>query len=234
MNSSEDRRSWNTLDVVFGLAALLAGVFVLQYLGLGASAGSPALNNALVMGVTYLYIFFVVCVFTVVKYGSSFAELGFCKTPGKALGLAVVLWFAVRAVIFLYSLAATGIASLYGAKPPAELTNQVSDLFGPGIKGFLLAVIVAVIIGPLVEEIFFRGFIYPAFKRRLGVWPAIITSSVIFGVFHVNPWLMFPTALMGVAMAWLYERNGSLAAPVFFHGLNNLVSVVIVYTLVGK
>lgn len=234
MNSSENSVKWTTLDVVFALAALLGGVFLMQALGVGA-AGSTAASNALTMAATYGFIAFVVLVFTVIKYRARLADLGFRSfKPGRVIVSAAALWFAVRIVIFVYSAVATGVAARFGVKPPAEMTNQVSDLFGPGLTGFILAVAIAVVVGPVVEEVFFRGFIYPAFRLRMGVWPAIALSSLIFGVFHVNPWIIGPTMLMGAAMAWLYERDGSLAGPIFFHMLNNLVSVVIVYTLLMK
>lgn len=225
------RRTWGTFDVIWSMSAVLGGIFLLQYVRFGASA----LGNSLYLTTSYLYIFFVVLVFTVVKYGNRLSDLGLKPfNPARALALAVGWWLTLRIVILVYSVVATTIAERFGARPPAELTSRVPELFGSGVAGFLLACLVAVVIGPIVEEIYFRGFIYPAFKRVLGPWPAMILSGAIFGVFHVNPWLIFPTGLMGVVMAYLYEREGSLAAPFFLHALNNLVSVVIVYTFFVK
>ncbi|MFA5867363.1 MAG: type II CAAX endopeptidase family protein [Actinomycetota bacterium] len=225
------RKTWGTFDVIWSMSAVLGGIFMLQYIRFGASA----LGNSLYLTTSYLYIFFVVLVFTVVKYGNRLSDLGLKPlNPARALALAIGWWFAIRVVILVYSVVVTTIAERFGARPPAELTSRVPELFGSGAVGFLLACLVAVFIGPIVEEIYFRGFIYPAFKRALGPWPAMILSGAVFGVFHVNPWLIFPTGLMGVIMAYLYEKEGSLAAPFFLHALNNLVSVVIVYTLYVK
>ncbi len=213
------------------MISVLGGIFLLQQVRFGASS----LGNAVYLSVSYLYIFFVVLVFTVVKYGSKPADLGLKPFKlRRAIAVAFVWWLAIRATVLVYSVVATTIAERFGAKPPAEMTSRVPELFGSGAVGFLLACVVAVLIGPIVEEVYFRGFMYPAFKRALGTWPAIIVSGVIFGVFHVNPWLIFPTGLMGVVMAYLYEKEGSLGAPFFLHALNNLVSVVIVYTLYVK
>ncbi len=225
------RRTWGTFDVIWSMSSVLGGIFLLQYVHFGSSA----MGNSLYLATSYLYIFLVVLVFTVVKYGDRLSDLGLkAFKPARAFALAAGWWFAVRIVILVYSVVAVTVAERFGARPPTELTSRVPELFGSGAAGFLLACLVAVIIGPIVEEIYFRGFIYPAFKRTLGPWPAMILSGAIFGVFHVNPWLIFPTGLMGVVMAYLYEREGSLAAPFFLHALNNLVSVVIVYTLYVK
>lgn len=213
------------------MTAVLGGIFLLQQFRFGASS----LGNAIYLSVSYLYILLVVLVFTVVKYANRLSDLGLRPfKPGRVITLAVVWWLAIRAVVLVYSVVATTIAERFGARPPAELASRVPELFGSGAVGFLLACAVAILIGPIVEEVYFRGFMYPAFKRALGTWPAIIVSGAIFGVFHVNPWLIFPTSLMGMAMAYLYEKEGSLAAPFFLHALNNLVSVVIVYTLYVK
>ncbi len=234
MHSSESSKTWGTLDVVFALAGITAGVVLTRALGVGLS-GTVGWYNAAVMTVLYLFFLAVVLLFSVVKYGRPLSELGFRKfRPVRVIWLATAWWLAVRAVILVYSLLITSLAGLFGAKPPTGTVSTVPRIFGPGWTGFALAVLVAVIIGPVIEEIFFRGFMYPAFKRVFGVWPAIIISSVIFGVFHADPWLMAPIALMGVALAYLYEKEGTLAAPIAFHALNNLVSVIIVYTLVLK
>ncbi len=229
---SNGTRTWNTLDVIFSLVAVLGGVFLLQSLHPGAASG---LGNALYLGVSYLFILVVVFIFTVVKYGSRLSDLGLKSfKPVRAVMLGISWWLAVYVAIQVYSVAVTTIASRYGVRPPVNLSTRVPDLFGAGAFGFILALLIAVIVGPFVEEVFFRGFVYTAFKRRLGPWPAMFVSSLIFGVFHVNGWLIVPTGLMGFVMAYLYEKEGSLAAPLILHSLNNLVSVVIVYTLYVK
>lgn len=226
--------TWNTLDVVFALVAIMAGVVAIRALGIGIS-GSSGFYNAAVMTALYLFFLAVVLLLTVIKYGRTLGDLGFKPfRPLRVLWLATLWWLAVRLVILVYSIVATSVAGLFGAKPPSDIVSTVPRIFGPGLTGFALAVAVAVIVGPVIEEIFFRGFLYPAFRRVFGVWPAIIISSAIFGIFHANVWLMVPISLMGGVMAYLYEKEGSLAAPIAFHALNNLVSVVIVYTLLGK
>ena len=229
-------KTWTTLDVIWALLALMGGIFLVQSLQISGAAGiSVAVWNTIYLAAVYLFLLIVVIVFTVVKYGSTLADLGFRRFRFlKTLGLVVVWWLAVRAVILLYSFITTTVASGFGVKPPSDLTNRVPEVFGPGVMGFLLAFVIAVIIGPVIEEVFFRGFLYPAFKRRLGVVAGVIISSFIFGLFHVNPWLVFPTAIMGAAMALLYEKEDSLWAPILFHSLNNLVSVVLVYTLLVR
>ena len=73
---------------------------------------------------------------------------------------------------------------------------------------------------PVCEEVMFRGALYPALRRRLPAGVAIGGSALLFGLVH-EPTAMLPAAALGVALTFLYERTGSLAAPIAFHALHN-------------
>jgi len=87
-------------------------------------------------------------------------------------------------------------------------------------QDFLLiaAMISAAVIGaPIAEEIIFRGYLYPVAKKYTSSWFASLFTGVLFGVVHMNLLGLPVLALMGVALAVLYERTGSLWVPVFCH-----------------
>ena len=54
----------------------------------------------------------------------------------------------------------------------------------------LLAFGAVVVVGPLAEEIIFRGLIHRVFSRTWGPWPAIIASALVFGLVHGEPWYL--------------------------------------------
>jgi membrane protease YdiL (CAAX protease family) len=90
----------------------------------------------------------------------------------------------------------------------------------------LMTLIIGVI-GPVAEEVFFRGLAYNSLKRRFGVPAGILLSAAFFSAIHGNPLAFIPIFLMGVVLAWVYERTGSLAAPIGIHCANNLLVVVL-------
>lgn len=90
---------------------------------------------------------------------------------------------------------------------------------------FLLAGLFAIAIGlaPLVEEIFFRGFLYPALKKKTSVPVAILLSATLFSTLHfsVSGWL--PILGLGALLAYSYEKTGNLLVPIIIHALHNFL-----------
>jgi membrane protease YdiL (CAAX protease family) len=112
---------------------------------------------------------------------------------------------------------------------PAPPTQDLKPLFGSGTTGYFLALTLGGIVAPIAEEFFFRGFFYTALRSRWGIKPALIFSSLIFALFHLS-FLLFPLLfLMGVLLALLYERRGSLDASFLLHILNNIVAITFSY-----
>jgi membrane protease YdiL (CAAX protease family) len=77
--------------------------------------------------------------------------------------------------------------------------------------------------------LFFRGFVYASFRQSHGVTTAAIVSSLMFALFHQDPYTYIPIAIIGLALVYLYETTGSLWPSIMLHSLNNLLSVVVLY-----
>jgi membrane protease YdiL (CAAX protease family) len=85
--------------------------------------------------------------------------------------------------------------------------------------------VAAVCIAPVTEELLFRGYIYPVFKRVFGALPAALGSSVLFAAIHNNA-LGFPgLTVLALGLTLLYERTGSIVVPVFMHAWFNGVTL---------
>ncbi|MBI4235969.1 MAG: CPBP family intramembrane metalloprotease, partial [Chloroflexi bacterium] len=63
---------------------------------------------------------------------------------------------------------------------------------------------------PLTEEAFFRGFAFTALQPRWGTGKAALLSSLLFGLAHASPGLILPITVLGLALAYLFWRTGSL------------------------
>ena len=131
-----------------------------------------------------------------------------------ALGLSFITLIATYAFTFAYSV---GVG----------LEDQQSTLDDLGVgtnpATTAAAAVLVVVLAPLVEEFFFRGFLYRAFRTSLGVWPAALGAGAIFGVVHAPTGVAYVPILifLGVALCLLYERTGSLYAPIAVHAVNN-------------
>ena len=93
----------------------------------------------------------------------------------------------------------------------------------PGKSGeIVLFYLVGGMIGPVAEEIFFRGIIY-GFFRRWGVLAALILSSVMFVLAHLATTGIPVTQIVGgIIFAIAYEKEGSLMVPITIHALGNM------------
>lgn len=94
----------------------------------------------------------------------------------------------------------------------------------------LLLIFMAVVMAPLAEETIFRGYIFGATRQYLGRWPAILINSAIFALIHGHVPALLGLFVLAVFLSLVYERTGSLWAPIMLHAAFN--SITIIWTLV--
>ena len=83
----------------------------------------------------------------------------------------------------------------------------------------------AVIVAPIAEELIFRGFLYPVVKRFTDRWFAAVFTGVFFGVIHFNLYSFPIIAIMGIILAVIYEKTGSLWSVIGCHAAFNGLQV---------
>lgn len=121
---------------------------------------------------------------------------------------------------------AFGAAAAIGLLAAYLAGFQVSGLFRmqlPSEKGRLaIFLLVGVLIGPIAEEIFFRGILY-GFFRRWGAPAAILLSTLLFVLPHTSGSIIPVTQLIGgILFAVAYEVEKNLLVPMVIHCLGNL------------
>jgi membrane protease YdiL (CAAX protease family)/uncharacterized RDD family membrane protein YckC len=215
---------WGPTQVVLAVIAVLvlvtieAGVvsiFDPDLDSLGATLGVQALLAATLIGVALAF------ATRSTSLVSALNELGVRRFARSALGVAAVTYVAY--LIF---------AVIYNAFVHPEQEDITRDLgLDDGGGGAFVAGALIVAAAPLSEEIFFRGFIFGGLRRRLPMWAAAAIAGAVFGVLHytgpdsigVVPQL----AVLGVLLAWLYERTGSLWPPIILHVANNGLALIV-------
>ncbi len=119
---------------------------------------------------------------------------------------------AALAAVFIYA-AGTDPFSLIRGRLPAKISHV------------LLLFVVGGVIGPMAEEVIFRGLLY-GFFRRWGVLPAIFISTGVFVLVHLlvrsAPGFAITQAIGGVVFAISYELEKNLVVPITIHCLGNM------------
>jgi len=132
-------------------------------------------------------------------------------------GLAVAVAVSVAAMFANASLA--GEAS----EPQDALVALYEALDAPADLAVLVTTIV--LLAPVFEELLFRGFLYRSLRDLLTPGGAMVASAFVFGLVHLQPGNLLPLSALGFVLAWLYERSGTLWAPVLVHAAWNLGGV---------
>jgi len=149
----------------------------------------------------------------------------------KAISAACVvgLLLLTRTGAWVYGVTAQGL----GWDPPVRWNLSLTDIFGPDSVGLALAIVMVVLVGPVIEEMIFRGVLLPAFDARMGRWIALGISSALFAGYHFNAWLLIPTFVLGFATGWLALQRESLWPAIALHSLYNVVPVAMAFYVVS-
>jgi membrane protease YdiL (CAAX protease family) len=138
---------------------------------------------------------------------------------GLKSGLIWAISFGVAAgvVLLISHLAGIKVMALFRMQLPAESSRLIT---------FLL---VGVLIGPVAEEIFFRGILY-GFFRRWGIPAAVLLSTLLFVLPHSHSTgLAIPVTQLigGILFAVAYEIEKNLLVPITIHSLGNLAIFIL-------
>ena len=141
------------------------------------------------------------------------------------MGRAVLLCLLVIPVVFGTMLIWQAVLLAFGFTPEEQdILKIIRGAKNPLVRGYLLALAVAV--APAFEETFFRGFMYPALKRRLGVAGGLAVVSLVFATIHLNLNAFVPIFVLGAMLGLAYEATGTILVPITVHALFNTANLV--------
>ncbi len=141
-----------------------------------------------------------------------------------------VKWHTVLICILVGVVSLLGLQYLTGAfddflgliKFPLD-SSSVFDLSNAG--NYILATIVLCLIPAIGEELIFRGVVLHGLQSRFTSWGAISLSSAMFALFHMNLQQVFYQFLLGMIMAWVVLKTGSLISSMIVHFTSNFLVV---------
>lgn len=141
-------------------------------------------------------------------------------------------WRPARINLFFCALGGVLLAFIISAIAAALHTPTVKSPFDQLTSSTLSIVlfgITAVLIGPLFEEMFFRGFIQPLLTRTFGAIAGILLTAALFGSLHAPEYswawqYALAVSLAGAVFGWLREKTNSIVPSTVMHACFNAVS----------
>lgn len=139
-------------------------------------------------------------------------------TRAGAVGAAggVGIWGLAIAIGFLQS--ALGF-------PPEE--QEALRALLTSAAGRPVGIAFVVLVAPVAEETFFRGFAYAYLARYAAETSATVVSAAVFALVHLNPTALPVYFVIGLGLAAIYRRAGNLVAPVVAHAVANALTVAV-------
>jgi len=101
---------------------------------------------------------------------------------------------------------------------------------GTSVSPFYSIIFMA-ILPAICEEMLVRGFILSSIKKINNNALTVIIIGLLFGAMHLDPYRFLPTAMLGAVFAFIAIATNSLLLPMIFHFMNNISSVISMYTL---
>jgi membrane protease YdiL (CAAX protease family) len=226
--------AWGPRDIIlalalaFGAGFALVAVIVAPVSAVAGSNDDPAVLAASLVA-TMLFdggLFGAAAFFSIARYRCSWGALGLGPPIAKELWPGIATAVGGQVIIATYA----GLVRLVGLDELLPGTNVPQAMFEQRLLLPLVG-IATVLVAPLAEETFFRGFMFTGL-RRYGFFWAALASGLLFSAAHLNLGGLIPLALVGMLFAWSYSRSGSLWTSIYAHLTFNLVSFVALTAIV--
>lgn len=140
--------------------------------------------------------------------------------PLRRVGMAVLLPAMFAAVGLLVLLSDVDNLVRVVCPPPGWL-DAWFDALSSGKTSLWASIFALSIVAPVTEECLFRGVILQGFRQQYRPLSAILLSSLLFAVFHLNPWQMASAFLIGLLFGWFTVATGSLLPGICGHAAAN-------------
>ncbi len=231
------RSTWKVWEAiaVYLLAILIAGLATLPIIEL---VGDEDLATLVASAVAALVIIGVLVVWLSRRHPTWVRVLGFpergewWREVRASMGFGLLLYpgivFGVGLVVSLL----LGAISGEQVQAPEQIPSGLSA------AGVIVTVLYAIVIAPVHEELFFRGVLFRSARDRYGLGAGLIASGLGFGLIHYlgGAWqdaalLMGVMFFNGIALAWWYERRGTIVAPVVAHMVFNVIGLILIFTV---
>jgi len=215
--------SWDTRTAWWSILALIVidFIFVVIVGALGTVVGLP---NPLMVGIITTLLYAGIGLLVYYLTGSHWRLLAFNKFPYFRAAGYIGLSFSG---ILIFGQIWASVLQLVGVSQP-DSSVPILKLFGNTPFGFVVIFLLTVIIAPVAEEVFFRAFLYQAFRERYGILAGLLISATIFAFFHFSMLAALPVFIfIGALLGLMFETFDSVYPAILLHALNNFFFFII-------
>ncbi len=216
-------RPWAPLvqtDAMVGFLLVFLGLAIAGTIVVGLVSGEPATTLVSLVPQGLLFVGVPIAIAARRVDSRPWRVVGY--VPFKARD---VLW--VAAAMGIQIVVTLLFVSLFFEPQQDTIVDDVD--FNKTTIAAIATVFLIVIAAPITEETLFRGLFFGALRTRAPFWVAAGASGILFGAVHL-PSGDFAVAgllsLLGVILAWLYEKTGSLGPPILLHMVNNAIAII--------
>jgi|SRR3972149_3254751 len=170
---------------------------------------------------TCLYVFYIIRI----GYGLPVASLGFTVHNWKRdVKIGLKHYLIVLPIIILAGFVVDFVLRIFGIEPEQQdIISKILNEDSLGVLTFMF--FFGMLAAPVVEELLFRGFLQSAVKTTFGKLKAILISGFLFALVHLNAHVFLQIFILGLLLAYLFEKTGSLIAPITVHICHNTATL---------
>ena len=154
------------------------------------------------------------------------------KRESRTLGFLEIIKICVMSysVVYIVNLLTNLLMMLIAVFKGSEVTNPLVNMLEG--SNWIWSLIFAGILSPIIEEMMFRGLMLNKL-RRYGDKVTIITTAVLFGLFHGNFSQFFYAVALGMIFAYVTLKTGTIKYSIILHIVVNIMGSVILPLLIG-
>lgn len=187
------------------------------------------------LGINWLIypVYFLLFILGILDYREELKEqLALILTKKKEFLKTISLYMVF---VFLLSIACNLLSALikHSLGLPLQGQNE-ANIQGALLKNLFLILVIGCLIGPIVEEFFFRRFFLGTFLAKISNWLGIVLTTFLFATLHMHSWVLseWVTAISyiagGLLLSLLYLRKDkNIWYPIALHCCNNIIAFVI-------
>ncbi len=223
---------WSTKDIIITII-IAFGLLGISLLAMDAYNVKESIEGSehkslyllLIFVLQWVLIAVPLLVLTWVKYNLNFKNFGINK---------VSFWNVIK-LVFLGYLLFLGITFIINLIilytdfriPGYQIQERVLPLFGDNLVSLIISGVLIVIVAPIIEEVFFRGFLLRTLSNKMGIFYGSIFAALIFALLHLQPNSIIPIFILGLIINSLVIKSKSIIPAIVFHVFNNAVAFTI-------
>jgi membrane protease YdiL (CAAX protease family) len=211
---------WSARDVWWGVFFLGVWWVLFVVISFLLELLEAEVNLGLFIGLAELFLLLPVWWFAIRKHAVGWEALGLRGFKGRMLGTGCGL----MALSFLFNFFYSTFLAFFDLRTQVDLAPIFAELSSPW--WLLLA---GVVVAPVVEEVFFRGFAFAGLRKRYEWKKAAVISSALFAVIHLQPTALIPIFVLGLMFAYLYQRSDSIWPAILMHVSTNALALGTAY-----